>query len=241
MPPAPHFSGPRPQFAMKLRLSGHWQQMALGLLAGLAVGAAVFGASQLHGAGLYLLTGAAAGAGAGLLLHAYSGNIELQDVTITIPQLSELHFMVASNNRLVAWRLFIETTTRISTQPLAYDSGKVREALTSLYDLFQSVRASLKEARPSRPGSGPTVEELGVAMLNLELRPFLSRWHPRLSEWEQGHIGEPERNWDGNLECRAELAELQQRIGQYVAGFAALAGLQSIESWSQEASGATTS
>lgn len=225
---------------MKLRLRSRWQQMVLGLLAGIAVGAAVFGARQLHGAGLYLLTGAVAGAVAGLLLYAYSGNIELQEVVINIPQLSELHFMVAPDNRLVAWRLFIETTTRISTQPLADDSGKLREALTSLYNLFQSVRTSLEEARPSSPANGPTVEELGVAMLNLELRPFLSRWHPLLSEWEHDHDGEPERNWDKNLECRAELAALQQRVSKYVTGFAALAGLQSIEAWAQRASGGTT-
>ena len=192
----------------------------------------MFWASRSHGPGLYLLTGAAAGAVAGLLVHAYNGNVGLQDVTITIPQLSELHFVVSPDNRLVAWRLFIETTTRISTQPLAPDSGNLREALTSLYDLFQQVRTSLKESRPSRPGSnGPTVEELGVAMLNLELRPFLSRWHPLLAEWEKNNLGEPERSWPGNLQCRAELAELQQQLGEYVKGFATLAGLQSIAEW----------
>jgi hypothetical protein len=206
--------------------------MVLGLAVGAAIGAAVFWASQFHGAGLYLLTGATAGAVAGLLVHAYSGSVGLKDVTITIPQLSELHFVVSPDNRLVAWRLFIETTTRISTQPLAPDSGNLREALNSLYDLFQQVRTSLTESRPSRPGSdGPTVEELGVAMLNLELRPFLSRWHPVLAEWEASHRGEPERSWPGDLECRADLAELQQRLGAYVSGLAALAGLQSVTAW----------
>jgi len=194
------------------------------------MGAAAFWASQLPGAGLFVLTGAIAGAAASLAVHAYSRTIGLQDVTITIPQLSELHFVVAPDNRLVAWRLFIETTTRVSTQPLADDSGSLREALTSLYSLFQAVRTSLKESNPSRPrSSGPTVEELGVAMLNLELRPYLSRWHPLLSEWERNHCGEPERSWEGNLRCRAELAELQQRLKRYVAGFAALAGVQPIE------------
>jgi len=217
---------------MKLRFSGRWSRMALGLPVGAAIGAAVFWAGQLHGAGLYLLTGATAGAVAGLLVHAYSGSVGLQDVTITIPQLSQLHFIVSPDNRLVAWRLFIETTTRVSTQPLVPDSGNLREALTSLYNLFQEVRTSLKESRPSRSASnGPTVEELGVAMLNLELRPFLARWHPRLAEWEGSHQGEPERSWEGNLQCRAELAELQQRLGRYVTGFAALAGLQSITAW----------
>jgi hypothetical protein len=206
--------------------------MALGLVAGAAIGAIVFGASRLHGAGLFVLTGAAAGAVAGLLVYAYWGSVGLEDVTITIPQLSELHFKVAADNRLVAWQMFVETTTRVSTQPLAPGTGNLREALTSLYNLFQAVRTSLSDARPSRQGGdGPTVEELGVAMLNRELRPFLSRWHPLLSEWEQGHGNEPERSWEHNLECRAELAELQQRLNKYVVGFAKLAGLQAIEAW----------
>jgi hypothetical protein len=217
---------------VKLRSSSRWTRIALGFTAGAGAGAVLFWASQLHGAGLFLLTGATAGAVAAVLIPAYSGSVGLQDVTITIPQLSELHFVVAPDNRLVAWRLFIETTTRVSTQPLAAESGNLREALTSLYTLFQAVRTSLKESRPSRLGaSGPTVEELGVAMLNLELRPFLSRWHPLLSEWERSHGDEPERSWEGNLGCRAELAELQQRLNEYVTGFAAIAGLHSIGAW----------
>jgi hypothetical protein len=210
---------------------GRWGRVVLGLFAGAAVGAVVFWASRLHGAGLFTLTGAAAGSVASLLIYTYTGSVGLEDVTITIPQLSELHFKVASDNRLVAWHLFVETTTRVSTQPLAPGSGNLREALSSLYSLFQAIRESLKGARPSRPVIGPTVEELGIAMLNQELRPFLSRWHPLLREWEQGHDDEPERSWEHNAECRAELAELQERLGSYVDGFAKLAGLRATEEW----------
>jgi gas vesicle protein len=219
--------------ALGLLSSGNrWVIMLVGLLVGAGVGAVLFGTSQLHGAGLYILVGAAAGAVAGLLFRVYYGNIGLDEVKITIPQLSELHFTVSPDNRLVAWRLYIETATRVSTQPLEAGTGNLREAMNSLYSLFQAVRDSLKETRPSRPAAaGPKVEELGVAMLNLELRPFLSRWHPLLAEWEHHHPDEPERLWEGEQECRAELAALQQRLGGYAGGFATLAGLDSIEGW----------
>ncbi len=221
---------------MKLPLNKRWARLVLGAAIGAAVGAVVFWASHGHGVALFTLTGAVAGAAGGLLIYAYGASIGLEDVTITIPQLSELHFAVAPDTRLVAWRLFIEVTTRVSTQPLAADEGNLREALTSLYNLFQAVRDSLKETRPVRTTvTGPKVEELGVAMLNLELRPFLSRWHPILAEWEGSHGGEPERTWEGNSQCRAELAELQRRLGQYASGFATLAGLQSIGGWTQRA------
>ena len=217
---------------MRIRVYNRWARMALGIPVGAGVGVAVFWASKLHGSELYILTGATAGAVAGLVVHAYSGGFDLQDVKVTIPQLSELHFTVTPDNRLVAWQLFVETTTRVSTQPLAEDSGNLREALTSLYNLFQAVRSSLKDARPSRPGSrSPTVEELGVAMLNLELRPFLSYWHPMLRDWEQGHPDAPERSWDQNVQCRAALAGLQVNLNKYADGFAKLAGLKSVEKW----------
>jgi hypothetical protein len=216
---------------MKLLPDHRWARAALGLPIGAGVGAVIFWADKLHGPGLYVLTGAAAGAVAGLAVQAYGGSLDLEDVTISIPQLSELHFIVTPDNRQAAWQLFIETTTRVSTQPLAADSGNLREALTSLYNLFQAVRSTLKEARPSRAGSrGPTVEELGVAMLNLELRPFLSYWHPLLREWEQAHDA-PETSWEGNAQCRAALSDLQQRLNEYAEGYAKLAGLQSIETW----------
>lgn len=201
-----------------------------GLVVGALIGAIVFWASRLDGVALFILAGATAGTVAALLVHAYSQNLSLQGVTITIPQLSELHFVLAPDNRRVAWQLFVETSTRVSTQPLQPGSGSLREAMASLYNLFQVTRSGLRESSPSRAqAQGPTVEDLGIAMLNLELRPFLSRWHPLLATWERTHPKESEESWEGNLQCRAELTELQLRLKSYVNGFAALAGAQLIE------------
>jgi hypothetical protein len=209
-----------------LAYGGRWALMGVGLLVGVAVGAVLYGGSQLHGVGLYLLVGAISGAVVGLLFHTYYGNVGLDEVKVTFPQFSELTFKVSPDNRLIAWRFYIETTTRVSTQPLEAGTGKLREAMNSLYSLFQAVRGDLTEARPSRPGAaGPKVEELAIAMLNQELRPFLSKWHPVLEEWEKGNPGEPERSWPGNSACRADLVVLQQHLAEYAKGFAKLAGL----------------
>ncbi|CAI7977314.1 conserved hypothetical protein [Frankia sp. Hr75.2] len=201
-----------------------WGRLAAGGIVGCLVGAALYWASHLRGLGLFLLVGAAAGGAAAVFLRVYGGSIDLSEVKLAIPNFSELNFVVAPDNRLVAWRIFVEMVTRVSTQPLPDDAGDLREALTSLYLLFQSVRENLREARPSPRRDAATVEELGVALLNLELRPFLSRWHVALKEWEDNHQGESESAWERNLECRAELRELQQRLGYYVDGFAKLAG-----------------
>jgi hypothetical protein len=202
-----------------------WSRLLVGAFLGCLVGLALYGASQIRGPGLFLLLGGVAGGAAATSVRRFSGRrVELSEVRLTIPQLSELRFVVGPDNRLVAWRIYVELTTRVSTQPLGKDEGTLREALTSLYSLFQGVRGSLREARPTPRPDSTTVEELGVSLLNVELRPFLSRWHVALQEWERHHKGESELTWERNEECRAALAELQQRLSSYVDGFARLAG-----------------
>lgn len=151
--------------------------------------------------------------------------MRLTDITVSVPQFSELHFAVTRDSQQIAWKLFVESVTRISTQALD-ESGLLREALTSLYGLFAVTRDILKHGQPSAKSSrDPTVEHLAIAMLNNELRPFLSRWHPVLRQWEKQHPDEPESNWSDATECRAELASMQRRIERYVLGFGKLAGL----------------
>lgn len=211
---------------MRQWLTSRWTRVALGLLAGGIVGLAVYGAGRLTGPGLFILAGAAGGAAAAVVLQFYSRSVRLTDITITIPQFSELHFAVTRDSQEVAWKFFVESVTRISTQPLDESSGLLREALTSLYGLFGTIREVLKQAQPStKTGRDPTVEHLAIAMLNNELRPFLSRWHPALLQWEKNHPDQPEAAWPEAERCRAELASMQQRLEEYVLGFGRLAGL----------------
>jgi hypothetical protein len=207
-----------------LRLIG---AVVIGSLTGLAV----FSLTQVTSRSLFVITGGIAGAAAVLAVQWYQRTARLTQVKVTVPQLSELTFAVNNDARQVAWRMFIETVTRVSTQPLASDEGVVREALTSLYGLFATTRDTLKAARPSAavPG-GHTVEYLAITMLNRELRPFLSQWHARLREFEQSHPESPESDWPDNAACRAELQQVQRDIHAYAVGFARLAGVREAES-----------
>jgi hypothetical protein len=175
---------------------------------------------------LYVLAGAAGGGATAVVMQFYSRSVRLTDITITVPQFSQLHFAVTRDSQQVAWKLFVESVTRISTQPLNESSGLLREALSSLYGLFGTTREVLKQAQPStRTGPDPTVEHLAIAMLNNELRPFLSRWHSSLTQWEKDHPDQTEAVWPQAAECRAELASMQRHLEEYVLGFGKLAGL----------------
>ena len=66
-------------------------------------------------------------------------------------------------------------------------------------------------------------------MLNHQLRPFLSKWHPRLREFEKANPDEPESAWPDNAACRTELRIVQANLVDYALGFADLAGVRAAE------------
>jgi hypothetical protein len=202
-----------------------------GALAGAILGLAAFGLSRLTGAALFILVGALAGVGAVFLLRPYIGRARLTSLKITVPQVSVLTFVVDDEARQMAWRLYIEAATRISTQPLSAREGNLREAFTSLHGLFAITRESLKAGRPSPaavPG-GHSVEYLAITMLNRELRPFLSKWHPLLHEFEQAHPSGPESKWTHDGACRKDLELVRLNIIDYTVGFGRLANVRDAE------------
>jgi hypothetical protein len=206
-----------------------WVAIVVGLIVGGAVGLAVYEGSRLSGAGLYVLCGTAAGGIAALVFYGYTRAVHLTEMKVSIPHVSDFTFAVTQNKEVVAWRLFVECATRISTQPLEEGTGLVREALNSLYTLFTTIRTVLADTEPSRRAGGkPTVEHLAIAMLNNEMRPFMSKWHARLSKWEKENPGVAEANWPEDAECRAALEEMRKHLLEYVRAMGKLAGIDDV-------------
>ncbi|RBQ19598.1 hypothetical protein DP939_12680 [Spongiactinospora rosea] len=201
-------------------------RVAAATAAGALAGAGVFQLTRTSGLSLFLITGGIAGAVAALALGAYNRAARLTEVRLTVPQISEFTFVVNDDARQIAWKLFVETVTRVSTQPLREDEGVLREALTSLYGLFATTREILTGSRPSAVVPGrQSVEHLAITMLNRELRPFLAKWHPRLRRFEQAGEGRAEPEWPDAPACRTELQQVQSRIHEYAMNFARLAGV----------------
>ncbi len=119
-----------------------------------------------------------------------------------------------------AWQIYVELVTRISVQELAEDEGLSREALSSLYSLFGTTRDVLKAAGPRAGLTRPSVGWLAIEVLNLGLRPFLSKWHPMLKDWEDTRpketgAREHEANWSHQTEFRQELNKLRSQLSTY--------------------------
>lgn len=193
-------------------------------LGGALVGLAVYFLGSIRGIPLFLAVGGITGVAIGAFMQFYLRTVSLTEIRIAVPQLSQLTFVVNSDDKHTAWELFIEVATRVSTQPLGQGDGFLREALNSLYQLFGQTREILKTSRPTRAARAKTVEYLALTMLNRELRPFLAKWHVRLTRFE-GSGEKDESLWVENPAFREELEEMRERMLEYAFAFARLAGV----------------
>ncbi|WP_407561105.1 hypothetical protein [Streptomyces sp. 184] len=205
---------------------GRAVRIALWGAVGCGIGFALYGLRQIDSGYAFAIGGSLLGMAVAFFVDFYRRTARLTEVRITVPQLSELTFVVNNDSQQVAWQLFVESVTRTSSQPLRDDEGLLREALTSLNGLFATTREILRSSRPSTNAGGFTVETLAVTLLNRELRPFLSKWHPILSEFESAEPNRPESSWERAEECRGELRRVQRNTREYVLAFARLAGVQ---------------
>jgi hypothetical protein len=134
-----------------------------------------------------------------------------------------------------AWEMYTELATRVSTQALKADEGILREALSSLHDLFPITREILRRHGPTvarKKGKGDhSFAELAVYVLNYAVRPVLATWHPLLEEYEATRpegksVRTHEAEWERSAELRGVLEELRSVLLDYANLLAAVAGVE---------------
>jgi len=128
------------------------------------------------------------------------------------------------SERKAAWEMYVELITRISVAELKPGEGLLREALSSLYTLFDTTRIILRKYGPSvaQPKGKDKLSfgYLAVAILNAVLRPVLAKWHPLLLDYESTKESsvsplEHERQWDKNEELRGVLKDVRGVLIEY--------------------------
>ncbi|MDG4793596.1 hypothetical protein [Micromonospora sp. WMMD1082] len=203
-----------------------WLTGLSGLALGVLVGVAVFAAGQLTGWRLAALVGGFVGLVLAPIFRAYSAaGVEVRDIKVRVPQLGEASIVLQQDTRAQAYRLYVELSSRVATTPLPPGTGLVEDAMKSLYALFTVTREVITTAPPAKRRRGPSVLDLGLRMLNVELRPFLSYWWPTFVRWRAAHQTAIEDEWPDNARFRAELAALQPRMREFMHAFARLAEL----------------
>lgn len=199
-----------------------------GLLIGAVCGAAfaycVYWVTTLEKVWQFVVVGASIGAVLGLgckelaALWRRSHSDEWRVTEVEVTTLGQkVKLANSGSQRRVAWSLFAATTTRIAIQPMSDEEGDDGIILKSLYDLFQISRKSIMEMEPTRvlPShrkNVETVETYVLAMLNQNLRPFLSKWHPAWDAWQKSNPGAPSSDWPRHKEFRQALKKLQSNL-----------------------------
>jgi hypothetical protein len=118
--------------------------------------------------------------------------------------------------RRAAWNLQVELAHRVGVAALPPGEGSLREALSSLYELFRFTKEVLRQAGPpTRADVGRrSSSEVGETLLEVHLRPLLTKWHPELMAHEHRRPEyvdpvEHERAWKDADTLRAELRRLR--------------------------------
>jgi len=164
---------------------------------------------------------------------AKDDKIKATKLEIGLPfDLGKITFEPDDAQKIAAWELYVELTTRIAVQELKDDEGLVREALSSLYSLFDITRGILRKAGPgvAKHGSN-SLGAVAIAVLNVGVRPFLAKWHPALQTYEaQRPDGvsprEHEDKWNKIVDIRQELKALRGELAIYALALEQIAGVE---------------
>ena len=158
--------------------------------------------------------------------------VSLKKVSVSLPfGIGSASWESDPTERKAAWELYVELVTRIAVQSLQSDLGSTRESLTSLYSLFASTRQILRVAGPQIGISKHSVGGIAIAVLNNGLRPFLSKWHPALQDWEskkesEVSVREHEKYWGQEPFLRKDLEDLRCELEKYANALADIAGVE---------------
>ncbi|MCR9121295.1 MAG: hypothetical protein NXH91_03380 [Phyllobacteriaceae bacterium] len=165
---------------------------------------------------------------------------KLKSLNVNLPfNLGGATIEIGEAERVAAWRLYVEMATRVSTQPLRSGEGSVREALTSIYQLFEITRSELKQAGPDIGQSASDLGPIAIRILNEGLRPFLTRWHSAYADFETAEAQRMMRGlgmrappidlvdqatWPRVEEFYNDLEEIRKAMLQYVDMLAEICG-----------------
>ncbi len=159
-------------------------------------------------------------------------SLGIREFPFTLPGLGTVTIPLGNPQRASARKIFLEMTTRTVLQPLEEEDGTIRAAIKSLYEFFNAVREELKSmpATPPNASDGTeTLESIAQNMLNSVVRPYLSRWHPRLDAWEQAGFAEHE--WPLKYACLEDLAKMRKAAAVYALLLGETANILRIETY----------
>lgn len=153
-----------------------------------------------------------------------------KEITFSVPGWVSVTFTPNVAENQAAWKLYVELSTRVTSQPFDRISSSVRSAIDSLYVVFQLTREILKEAGPEVARSEASFGPLSIRFLTEVLSPFLLRWHEDLLEYELKRpelapVRDYEQSWSYYGDICEDLVGVQKKTRAYITALAKIAGV----------------
>ena len=128
-------------------------------------------------------------------------------------------------DRQIAYSIWVELSTRKIGLPIDLDNDVIVEVYDSWYSFFGVTRELVKEIPVSKVRSDSTskIVRLSIEVLNLGLRPHLTKWQAKYRRWYEQQIEEhPEkspqeiqRGFPDYRDLCADLLEVNKRLMHY--------------------------
>ena len=142
--------------------------------------------------------------------------MKLRKLSINLPfGIGGVEIEVTEFEKKAAWELYVQLVTRIATQRLEPGTGSAREAVTSLYNLYEITRAILIKYGPGLAADRHSVGFLAIRVLNEGLRPFLVYWHGNLGTFEDKQTLVHYEKFGGNSKAIIDESSWSERKGFY--------------------------
>ena len=114
-------------------------------------------------------------------------------------------------DRQIAYRIWVELSTRKIGLPIDLEHDVIPEVYDSWYQFFSVTRELIKDipVQSLRRPDTEAIIRLAVNILNLGLRPHLTRWQARFRHWYDGEIAKAPQSTSPQ--------QLQKRFSDYAA------------------------
>lgn len=98
---------------------------------------------------------------------------------------SKLTFKPNINDKSVAYKIWVELSTRKIGLPIDFDDDVIFEIYESWYSFFAVTRELIKDipVQKVRNNSTKQIILLSINVLNIGLRPHLTKWQARFKRW----------------------------------------------------------
>lgn len=138
-------------------------------------------------------------------------SIEIDEVELGIGN-SKIKLKYDSRDREIAYKLWVELNTRKIGLVYDEDNDVLVDVYNSWYEFFKVSRELLKAIPQSKLASTPQLIELSLEILNVGLRPHLTKWQAKFRKWYSSELLKNENDKKTPQEIQRQYAYYDELI-----------------------------